>query len=72
MSGPGFYNLDFSLFKIFAFTERMNLEVRAETFGLTNTPQFSNPNTTLGNANFGFITGAGGGRQMQLGMKLSF
>jgi hypothetical protein len=72
MSGPGFYNLDFSLFKIFAFAERMNLEVRAETFSLTNTPQFSNPNTTLGNANFGYITGAGGGRQMQLGMKLSF
>jgi len=72
ISGPGFYNLDFSLFKIFAFTERMNLEVRAETFSLTNTPQFSNPNTSLGNASFGFITGAGGGRQMQLGMKLSF
>jgi hypothetical protein len=72
MSGPGFYNLDFSLFKIFAFTERMNLEVRAETFGLTNTPQFSNPNTALGNANFGYITGAGGGRQLQIGMKLSF
>ena len=72
MSGPGFYNLDLSLFKIFAITERFKMEVRAETFSLTNTPQFNNPNTALGNANFGFITGAGGGRQMQLGAKLSF
>ena len=72
MSGPGFFNLDFSLFKIFAISERMRLEIRGESFGVTNTPQFSNPNGTLGNANFGYITGAGGGRQMQLGAKFSF
>ena len=72
MSGPGFFNLDFSLFKIFAITERIKMEVRAESFGVTNTPQFNNPNTTLGNANFGYITGAGGGRQMQLGAKINF
>jgi len=72
MSGPGFFNLDFSLFKIFAITERIKMEVRAESFGITNTPQFNNPNTTLGNANFGYITGAGGGRQLQLGAKINF
>ncbi|HEY3443353.1 MAG TPA: TonB-dependent receptor [Paludibaculum sp.] len=72
MSGPGFFNLDFSLFKIFAITERMKMEIRAESFGVTNTPQFSNPNTALGNASFGFITGAGGGRQMQIGAKFNF
>ena len=71
-SGPGFFNLDFSLFKIFKISERMGLELRAESFGVTNTPQFNNPNTTLGNANFGFITGAGGGRNMQMGAKLTF
>ncbi len=72
LSGPGFFNLDFSLFKIFKISERMGLELRGESFGVTNTPQFNNPNTTLGNANFGFITGAGGGRNMQLGAKLTF
>ncbi len=41
--GPGFHRLDFSLFKQFAITERANLEVRAEFFNLTNTPNFSNP-----------------------------
>ena len=72
ISGPSFFNLDASLFKIFHLTERFNLEVRGEAFGVTNSPQFNNPNTTLGNAAFGYITGAGGGRNLQLGFKLNF
>jgi hypothetical protein len=72
ISGPGFYNLDFSLFKIFALTEKIKAELRAEAFSATNTPQFSNPGTTVGNANFGYVTGAGGGRGMQLGFKVNF
>ncbi len=72
ISGPGFFNLDASLFKIFSLTERINLEVRGESFGVTNSPQFNNPNTTLGSSSFGFITGAGGGRTIQLGFKLNF
>ncbi len=72
VNGPGFFNLDFSLFKIFTLTERIKMELRAESFGVTNTPQFNNPNSTLGNANFGYITGAGGGRNMQLGAKVTF
>ncbi|MGJ5817152.1 TonB-dependent receptor domain-containing protein [Paludibaculum fermentans] len=72
LSGPGFFNLDASIFKTFKLTERMNLEVRGESFSVTNTPQFSNPNTTLGDANFGFVTGAGGARGLQLGLKLNF
>src|SRR5262249_17122563 len=46
--GPGFFNWDSSLFRRFRFTERLNLELRAEAFSVTNTPQFSNPNTTYG------------------------
>lgn len=72
ISGPRFFNLDASLFRIIRMTERFNLEIRAESFGLTNTPQFSNPGGTLGNANFGYVTGAGGGRTLQLGLKLNF
>ena len=72
LSGPGFFNLDASLFKLINFTERYSLEIRGEAFGITNTPQFSNPNTTVGNSNFGIITGASGGRVLQLGMKLNF
>ena len=71
-SGPGFFNLDASMFKTFSITERFKLEIRGEAFSVTNTPQFGNPGTTLGNADFGFITGAGGARSMQLGLKLNF
>ncbi len=72
LSGPGFFNLDASLFKTFKLTERFNLELRGEAFSITNTSQFGNPNTTLGDANFGFVTGAGGARNLQLGLKLNF
>jgi hypothetical protein len=72
-SGPGFFNLDASLFKVINFTERYNLEIRGEAFGITNTPQFSNPGTSItSSSNFGIITGAGGGRTLQLGMKFNF
>jgi hypothetical protein len=79
ITGPGFFNLDASLIKIIHFKERYTFELRGEAFGVTNTPQFSNPGATVTNFNpdpskntFGVITGAGGGRTMQLGLKLNF
>ncbi|MGA9625938.1 MAG: hypothetical protein WBL65_04390 [Bryobacteraceae bacterium] len=58
------------------------LEFRAETFNLTNTPQFSNPSGSLTASTFGIVTGTvgsgtgvngtGGGRAMQLSVKVSF
>ncbi len=79
MSGPGFYNLDASLFKVITVREGWKLELRAEAFSLTNTPQFSNPNTGVNNYNadptkntFGVITGAGGGRNLQMGARFTF
>lgn len=83
LSGPGLFRLDFSLFKTFSFTERIKLEIRAETFDLTNTPAFSNPNGSLTSSTFGQVTGtvASGagvngvgtfGRALQLGAKLTF
>lgn len=42
-AGPGFHRLDFSLFKVFAVSERTRLEFRSEIFNLTNTPNFSLP-----------------------------
>lgn len=79
LTGPGFFDLDGSLSKVITFKERYTFEIRGEAFGLTNTPQFSNPNTASNNYNadpskntFGVITGAGGGRTIQLGMKFNF
>lgn len=71
-AGPGFFNLDASLFKLIRVSERVQAELRGEFFSVTNTPQFNNPNTEFGNANFGRIRGAGGNRGGQLGLKFTF
>ena len=47
LEGPGFKNIDSSLFKNFRITERVKLQFRSEFFNLLNTPQFSRPNTGL-------------------------
>ncbi len=41
--GPTFKELNFSVFKDTAITERVNLQLRAEFFNLLNHPNFSNP-----------------------------
>jgi hypothetical protein len=74
LSGPNFFNADLSIFKIFSFTEKLKMEIRGESFSVTNTPQFQRPNLDVSNTTtFGYITGVdGGGRGMQLGAKISF
>jgi Carboxypeptidase regulatory-like domain len=71
---PPTRNLDFSIFKDFAFTERWILQFRAESFNLANTPQFSVPDNTLGDANFGKVTStnAGSERHIQFALRLQF
>jgi hypothetical protein len=71
--GPGFFNLDASVFRNFPIGERLGLEVRAEAFSVTNTPQFSLPNTSFTSPDFGKIKGVdGGNRVMELSAKISF
>ena len=82
--GPGFFNLDGGVTRTFAVTERFKLQFRGEAFGVTNTPQFGLPGTTVSNAarnadnsirtlnGYGEILGASGERQFQLGIKFLF
>jgi hypothetical protein len=73
LRGPGRTNLDFSLFKDFPVNERVNVQFRAEFFNISNTPQFSQPNASIGNPNAGIITAIEGNpRQVQFGLRLSF
>ncbi len=72
LSGPGMFDLDGALFRDFRITERFTLEFRTDWFSVTNTPQFGNPNTTLGSSTFGRVTGAGGARTIDVGAKLMF
>jgi outer membrane receptor protein involved in Fe transport len=48
-TGPGYINLNFSLFKDFAITERVKLQTRLEAFNTLNTPHFQNPNADQSN-----------------------
>jgi hypothetical protein len=82
--GPGFFQLDLAISRIFRVHEGMNLEVRGEAFNLTNgfragnTPIGSAPSnaavsTTLANnAQFGQIRNANDPRILQLAMKFVF
>jgi hypothetical protein len=70
--GPRQFNTDFALRKEFRVSERQAAEIRWESFNLFNTVNFSNPATTFGNTNFGWITGAGDPRVMQLAIRYQF
>ena len=70
--GPGQHNLDMAVERVFPVKETSSFRFRAEFFNLTNTPQFANPNNTLGytdatllnpsaSPSFGMITGELGG-----------
>ena len=81
--GPGVFNVNASLFRNFRLTERFMLQFRAESFNLTNTPQFGNPGATVSSATFvngvitslnGYtqITSASNERQLRFALRLSF
>ena len=44
LRGPAFKELNFSVFKRTAITERLNLQIGADFFNIFNHPNFSNPN----------------------------
>ena len=72
--GPGVQNVDASLEKDTSF-ERVNVELRAEFFNVTNTPHFSMPDMAVQDAGFGTITSlipSPPERQIQFALKASF
>jgi hypothetical protein len=84
VEGPGRYLWDLSMRKKFAIREGMRLQLQADFFNAFNQTNFNNPGTTLGsvttingvqtysNRAFGTVTGAAPGRNVQLGLKLTF
>jgi hypothetical protein len=81
LRAPGQSNIDASLIKNTRFGH-VNTEFRIEAFNIFNHPQFANPNTTLGNAQFGIISAMLSSpscslcgtteRNVQLGFKMTF
>jgi len=74
---PGTRIASMSLFKEFPLSrlrEGMRLEFRAESFNTFNHPQFSGPNSIVGDSNFGIISSTipNTSRELQLALKLYF
>ncbi len=69
--GPGLHNVDMSISKFFAITEKQNLEFRSEFTNLTNTPILNSPNAGYGTT-LGAITSAQGARNIQFALKYHF
>jgi len=80
--GPGTKQLDFSVFRHIGLgggDGKRSLQLRAEIFNLTNTPQFNNPNASIGSPQAGVVSSAGSppsfqrtSRQIQIAGKLLF
>jgi hypothetical protein len=76
--GPGLADLDLSLFKDVALTEKLKLQIRSEFFNALNHPNFGTPNAIVfsngaPSSTVGLITStATTSRQIQFGMKLIF
>ena len=79
MRGPGWWNVDASLFKRFGIG-RTNLELRIEARNVFNHINLNNPDSTIGvpennNPNAGFITGMAPNaltRNLQFGLRWQF
>jgi carboxypeptidase family protein len=74
--GPGFWNLDASLFKRFSIGGARYAEFRIDSYNTTNSVRWGNPatgySTATGNT-FGQITGTNGGqRSMRFGARVAF
>ena len=82
MAGPGYFDIDMALSRIFRIKERMSLQFRAEAFNIANRINPGDPNNTgslpggvditVTDANFGKIVSALDPRIMQVAMKFSF
>lgn len=78
LRGPGRDNWNLSLLKNFAFTERLRMEFRVETFNTWNHTQFKGDanqggiDIGVGSSTFGQVKAAFDPREIQLGLKLIF
>lgn len=73
--GPHQRRVDLSLFKEFDTFEKSKLQFRAETFNITNTPNFTSPSGGFETATFGLTSSTAPNqnpRQLQLALKLLF
>jgi len=77
LRAQGITNFDVALRRTIRFHERYGLEVRVETFNLSNHPRFTAPGTSIGTSTAGQIQATVGSqanqpRTLQFAMRLTF
>jgi hypothetical protein len=81
LDGPGTHQLDVNFAKTsyISADKARYVQLRVETFNLFNTPQFNNPNASIGSSTVATISSAGDvanftrtSRQIQVGLKVYF
>lgn len=74
VNGPGYGTLDLAVARSFPVTHSTSVKFRAESFNLTNHPNFYNPNPSsyYGTSSFGKISTAYQQRQLQFSAKFVF
>jgi len=71
--GPGFWQFDTAVSRVFQVREAQRLEFRAEAFNVTNSTRFKTPGSILNSLNtFGLITQSEDARVMQFALKYVF
>jgi hypothetical protein len=72
VEGPGTWQFDIGLSRVFSVREAQRLEFRAEAFNVTNSLVRGNPSTTLNQNTFGQINSSSDARIMQFALKYAF
>ncbi len=70
--GLGRWNMDFSLGKNLALTERFKIQIRGDMFNVFNHTNFAGVTTESASSNFGRFTSTAGARIIQLNARLSW
>lgn len=78
LRGPGYVNLDMSVFRTFPIWRRVKMQFRAEALNALNHPNFGNPDSGVTDSNFGIISSTNPGsrliaeRYLRFGVKFLF
>ena len=72
LRGPGQTNLDLSISKHIAITERVNMELRGDAFNVLNHTEFRSPDLTPTDATFGQISTTYDPRILQVAVHFQF
>jgi hypothetical protein len=70
--GPGFWDWDTSLSKLFPIHEQIRARLSGEFFNILNHTNWSGVSTSLGSGNYGQITSSRDPRRVQLALRVDF